>query len=174
MAKIAYTKLALAPKKDVKVFEYNGQSIEVIQYLPLDQKLDVLTKVINNSGDDQGFYNRAKIEFNIILEMVFAYTNITFTEKQKENRTKLYDALVGSGFWNYVMEVLPKDEWDWFNRMTLFTIDKIYEYRNSVYGILDAMKTDYNDLDLDATKIRDELADENNLSLVRNVLEKLG
>jgi len=142
--------------------------------LPLDQKLDVLTKVINNSGDDQGFYNRAKIEFNIILEMVFAYTNITFTEKQKENRTKLYDALVGSGFWNYVMEVLPKDEWDWFNRMTLFTIDKIYEYRNSVYGILDAMKTDYNDLDLDATKIRDELADENNLSLVRNVLEKLG
>lgn len=174
MAKIAYTKLALAPKKDVKTFEYNGQTIEVTQYLPLDQKLDVLTKVINNSGDDQGFYNRAKIEFNIILEMIFAYTNITFTEKQKENRTKLYDALVGSGFWSYVMQVLPEDEWNWFNRMTLFTIDKIYEYRNSVYGILDAMKTDYNELDLDATKIRDELADENNLSLVRNVLEKLG
>lgn len=174
MAKIAYTKLALAPNKEIKSFDYNGQNIDVIQYMPLEKKLEILTEVINNSGDDKGFYNRAKIEFNIILEIVFNYTNITFTEKQKADRMKLYDALVGSGFWNYVRQVLPDDEWEWYNRMTYFTIDKIYEYRNSIYGILDAMKTDYDNLDLDATKIRDELANEDNLTLLKDVVTKLG
>ena len=174
MAKIAYTKLALAPNKEIKSFDYNGQNIDVIQYMPLEKKLGILTEVINNSGDDKGFYNRAKIEFNIILEIVFNYTNITFTEKQKADRMKLYDALVGSGFWNYVRQVLPDDEWEWYNRMTYFTIDKIYEYRNSVYGILDAMKSDYDNLDLDATKIRDELANEDNLTLLKDVVTKLG
>lgn len=174
MAKIAYTKLALTPNKEVKSFDYNGQTIDVVQYLPLEKKLEVLTEIINNSGDDKGFYNRAKIEFNIILEIVFNYTNITFTEKQKADRMKLYDALVGSGFWGYVKQVLPEDEWDWYNRMTYFTIDKIYEYRNSVYGILDAMKSDYDNLDLDATKIRDELANEENLTLLKDVVTKLG
>lgn len=174
MAKIAYTKLALAPNKEIKSFDYNGQNIDVIQYMPLEKKLEILTEVINNSGDDKGFYNRAKIEFNIILEIVFNYTNITFTEKQKADRMKLYDALVGSGFWNYVRQVLPDDEWEWYNRMTYFTIDKIYEYRNSVYGILDAMVTDYDTLNLDATKIRDTIANPDNLNLVRDVLEKLG
>ena len=174
MAKIAYTKLALVPNKEIKSFDYNGQNIDVIQYMPLEKKLEILTEVINNSGDDKGFYNRAKIEFNIILEIVFNYTNITFTEKQKADRMKLYDALVGSGFWNYVRQVLPDDEWEWYNRMTYFTIDKIYEYRNSIYGILDAMKTDYDNLDLDATKIRDELANEDNLTLLKDVVTKLG
>ena len=174
MAKIAYTKLALAPNKNIKSFDYNGQVIEVIQYMPLEKKLEILSDIINNSGDDKGFYNKARIEFNIILEVVFNYTNITFTEKQKADRMKLYDALVGSGFWASVKQVLPEDEWDWYNRMTYFTIDKIYEYRNSVYGILDAMVTDYETLDLDAEKIRDTIADPNNLNLVRDVLEKLG
>lgn len=174
MAKIAYTKLALSPNKEVKSFDYNGLVIEVIQYMPLEKKLEILTNIINNSGDDQGFYNRAKVEFNIILECIFAYTNITFTEKQKSDRMKLYDALVGSGFWASVKEVLPEDEYEWYNRMTYFTIDKIYEYRNSVYGILDAMKNDYDNLDLDATKIRDELADSNNLALLKDVVTKLG
>ena len=174
MAKIAYTKLALAPNKEIKSFDFNGQTVEVIQYMPLEKKLEILSNIINNSGDDKGFYNRAKIEFNIILECVFAYTNITFTEKQKADRMKLYDALVGSGFWDLVKQNLPSNEYDWYERMTYFTIDKIYEYRNSVYGILDAMVTDYETLDLDATKIRDTIANPDNLNLVRDVLEKLG
>lgn len=174
MAKIAYTKLALAPNKDIKSFDYNGQTVDVIQYMPLEKKLDILTEIINNSGDDKGFYNKAKIEFNIILECIFAYTNITFTEKQKADRMKLYDALVGSGFWNHVKLVLPEDEYEWYNRMTYFTIDKIYEYRNSVYGILDAMATDYKDLEFDAEKLAAEIGNPENASFLKEVVTKLG
>jgi len=34
------------------------------------------------------------------------------------------------------------------------------KYRNSIYGILDALKTDYSDLDLDVEKLREKLADD--------------
>jgi superfamily I DNA and/or RNA helicase len=174
MAKFVYSKLGLAPNKEVKTFDYNGQVVEVIQCMPLEKKLNILTNVINNSGDDKGFYNRAKVEFNIILEIIFAYTNIIFTEKQKADRMKLYDALVGSGFWNYVKKVLPDDEFEWFNRMTYFSIDKIYEYRNSVYGILDAMATDYKDLEFDAEKLAEDIGNPENAAFLKEVVTKLG
>lgn len=174
MAKITYAKLALTPNKEIKSFEYNGQTVEVIQYMPLEKKLDILTSIINNSGDDKGFYNRAKIEFNVILECVFGYTNITFTEKQKADRMKLYDAIVGSGFWNEVMKVLPEDEFDWYVRMVYFTIDKIYEYRNSVYGILDAMSTDYKGLEFDAEKLAQDIGNPENAAFLKEVVTKLG
>ena len=49
--------------------------------LPLQKKLEVLTNIINASTDNNGFYNSAKIDFNQTLEIIFAYTNIKFTDK---------------------------------------------------------------------------------------------
>ena len=54
----------------------------------------------------------------------------------------------------------------------LFT--EIYKYKNSVLGILDAVSADYDNLNLDAQSIKDTLADENNLRLLKDVITKLG
>jgi hypothetical protein len=50
---------------------------------------------------------------------------------------------------------------------------EVASYNRSALGILKVMKTDYNDLDLDATQIEDKLANEENLSLLKDVLNKL-
>jgi hypothetical protein len=54
------------------------------------------------------------------------------------------------------------------------TIKNIYDYRNSVLGILDAVKNDYSNLNLDASDIQAKLADPENMELLRDVLNKLG
>jgi len=54
------------------------------------------------------------------------------------------------------------------------TAQNIYEYRNSIYGILDAMKTDYSNLEFDADSLKDKMADPNQLTLLKDVLTKLG
>ena len=54
------------------------------------------------------------------------------------------------------------------------SVDAIYEYKNSVLGILESVSTDYSNLDLDATNIQQKLADPNNMALLRDVLSKLG
>ena len=108
------------------------------------------------------------------LEIVYRYTNISFTDKQKEDPAKLYDLLAGSKFCDDVFTVLPQSEYrsiaTWLGQIA----EHIYAYRNSIYGILDAIKTDYSTLDFDAESIRQKIADPEALTLLKDVLSKLG
>ena len=52
MAKVGLTKLGLSVNKDVKHIKWNGQDIEVLQYLPSNEKLELCSKIINDSVDD--------------------------------------------------------------------------------------------------------------------------
>lgn len=175
MAQITYTKLGIKPVVDeVKVIDWAPElKIEIKQYLPLSKKLEVLTNIINASTDDNGFYNSAKIDFNQTLEIIFAYTNIKFTEKQKEDLMKLYDSFYSSGLIEKIFNLIPESELKWFDKHVRISIDKIYEYRNSIYGILDALKNDYNDLDLDIEKLREGLADDSNIGLLKEIVDKM-
>ena len=175
MAQITYTKLGIKPVVDeVKIIECAPEiKIEVRQYLPLQKKLEVLTNIINASTDDNGFYNSAKIDFNQTLEIIFAYTNIKFTEKQKEDPMKLYDSFYSSGLAEKIFELIPQSELKWFDKHTRISIDKIYEYRNSIYGILDALKNDYNGMNIDIDKLRQALASDDNIELLKEVMDKM-
>lgn len=175
MAQVNYTKLAIKPVVDqVSVIEWNDEAkITVLQYLPLMRKLEVLTEIINKSTDDNGFYNSARIDFNLTLELIYAYTNIKFTDKQKEDPMKLYDAFYSSGLAAEILATIPLSERDWFEKHVRVSIDKIYEYRNSVYGILDALKNDYSDLNLDVDQLRESLASDDNIGFLKEVVDKL-
>ena len=176
MAQITYTKLGIKPVVDeIKVINWNPEvQIEVKQYLPLNKKTEILSDIINASTDAAtGFYNSAKIAFNIDLQVIFAYTNIKFTDKQKEDPMKLYDAFYSSGLMAQILELIPESELQWFKTHTKITIDKIYEYRNSVYGILDALKNDYSELGLDVEKLQEALANDDNVGFLKEVMDKL-
>ena len=71
----------LKKNEDVEIVEWNEQKIEVKQYLPIEDKLNLITAIIQNSIDDNGYYNPAKIYVYTIVEMINFYTNIGFTEK---------------------------------------------------------------------------------------------
>jgi hypothetical protein len=62
----------------------------------------MITKIINQSLDDNGYYNPIRVKIFTVLEVVFAYTNLSFTAKQKENIFKLYDQLVSTGIFQEV------------------------------------------------------------------------
>ena len=67
MAKVSFTKLGLKKNEDVEIVEWNEQKIEVKQYLPIEDKLNLITAIIQNSIDDNGYYNPAKIYVNTII-----------------------------------------------------------------------------------------------------------
>ena len=174
MAKVTFTKLALKKKEEVKNIKINDIDIEVKQYLPVNDKLDLIARVINGAHDQNNFPNPIKIEVIGAIEIIMAYTNITFTDKQKEDISKLYDILDSNGIINQIVSVIPEDEYHFLINGINDTIDAVYTYQNSVLGILDTVSQDYNNLNLDATEIQKKLADKDNLSLVRDVLTKLG
>ena len=174
MAKVAFSKLGLTKNTDIASFDWNGQTIEVKQYLPIQDKLTLISNVLNSCQDENNFINEAKMSMFMTLEIVYNYTNINFTEKQKSDPAKLYDLLAGSGFFDDFFTVLPQTEYKsivvWLDK----TANHIYNYRNSIYGILDALKQDYSNLDLNIDELSKKISNKENLDLLKDILTKLG
>ena len=174
MAKVSFTKLGLKKKEEIKNITINDQVIEVKQYLPISDKINIITSVIENSADDNNFANPVKVEVFANLEIMYAYTNISFTDKQKGDPTKLYDLLEENGIIAEVIAAIPENEYALLLGWIDETIEAFYTYRNSVMGIMEQISEDYSNLSLDATEIQQKLADPQNLELLKNVMTKLG
>ena len=175
MAKVAFTKLGLKKKDEVKTVNINNNVIEVKQYLPINDKLALISRVINLSHDSSNnFANPVQVEVIGTIEIIAAYTNLSFTEKQKEDYAKLYDLLEENGITKDLIGAIPEDEYAFLIDGINDSVEAIYKYQDSILGILEVISQDYSNLDFDATKIQQQLADPDNLSLLKDVLTKLG
>lgn len=179
MAKVPFSKLEVKINgSDCQNFYCNSKGEEVYydvkQYLPLQEKLELVSRIINQSVDDNGFYNPMRVKMYMVLEITYAYTNLSFTAKQKEDPFKLYDLLVSTGIFTNIVNCIREHDWADIQENVWSTINNIYQYRNSVLGIIDTLKTDYSSLDLNATEIQQKLADPENMQLLKDVLDKLG
>lgn len=173
MAKVAFSKLSLKKKGDVKEVMIGDNLIEVKQYLPIDDKLNLITRVVIGAHDGQNnFSNPIKVEVLGTLEIIMAYTNITFTDKQKEDISKLYDLLEENGIIDILIDAIPSKEYDFLITGINDTIDAVYTYQNSVLGILESVKEDYSNLDLDAENIREKLGNNEGIELLAEIMNK--
>lgn len=174
MAKVSFTKLGLKKNEEIGILHINEQDVEVKQYLPINEKLELISSVINSAADENNFSNPVKENVFLTLEILYHYTNINFTDKQKEDPVKLYDLVVSSGLVNKVTDLIPEEELDEVINGVAQSVKAIYTYRNSVLGILESISQDYSALNLDATEIQQKLADPDNMALLKQVLTKLG
>ena len=174
MAKVPFSKLNLKKIDKVQVVTINGLEVEVKQYLPVAEKLELIANVLNNSADDNNFANPIKTYVLSHLEIIYAYTNLSFTDKQKEDPAKLYDILETNGIIDSIILAMPPSEYDNLIEDITSTIDAYYKYKNSALGILEAATTDYKNLDLEASDIQKKIADPDNLTLLKDVITKLG
>lgn len=167
MAKIPFSKLGLKVNSDVTIITFNDYDIEVNRYLPFKEKTELASNIINYSVDDNGFYNPLKVKLYMVLEVVYAYTNLTFTPKMKEDPFKLYDALVSSGLFEQIIHAIDPSDWAAIQKDVWDTIENIYNYRNSAMGILEMISTDYGNLQLNAENITDKLLNPESLSTLK-------
>lgn len=170
---ISYSKLKLSVSQDTIPVEWNGQTIEVKKYLPVQDELSLITTILNASVDENRFYNPVKFNVFFVIEIIEFFTNIKFTEKQKENAPKLYDELISSGFYDKIYKASPIDIDD-IRADAWEVIDNIYKYQNSIYGVLDNVSKDYDNLNLDAEDIEKKIANKDNIQFLNTVLTKLG
>lgn len=180
MAKVPFSKLQI--NTDIKSDAYSclgkqGEDIvfEVKTYLPFGDKLELVSRIVNQSIDDNGYFNPMRVELFTALELVYTYSNLSFTDKMKEDGFKLYDTLRLSGILGQVLDTLhDSGELEEVNRYVSEVIKNIYSYKNSAAGIMEMISQDYGELDLNATEIQKKLADPNNLALLKDVITKLG
>ena len=174
MAKIPFSKLNLKVNTEVATIPYGDYSIEVRKYLPMEEKANMVSDVLNWSVDENDFYNPMRVKVFLTLATVYTYTNLSFTAKMKEDGLKLYDILVSSGLFDKIVECIPADEWEDLQKTVWQTIANIYEYKNSIMGVLDTIQTDYNNLNFDLETLKNNINDPNSLTLLKEILNYSG
>ena len=179
MAKVPFSKLQAKVDGEVtKNFYRNlaGEEVyyEVKHYLPFEEKLELVSRIINQSIDDNGFYNPMRVKLYMVLEIVYAYTNLSFTEKMKEDPFKLYDILVSTGIFENIVNSICASDWKEIQDGVWTTIEKIYQYKNSVMGIMENLSTDYSSLNFDLEEIQKNISNPENLTLLKEILNLSG
>lgn len=175
MAKLSFTKLNKIKSLPVKEISIDDQKVLVEQYLPLEEKVNLISSVIEQSGNgEEGFFNIVKLETYYIIEMIRAYTNISFTEKQLEDTTKLYDAIHLNGIWDIVADAIPELERSYIWNNILALAREITTYNNSVLGVLKAISNDRDNLNFDVAEIMKNLNDPEALKLLKGMVDMTG
>ena len=98
MAKVSYASLKLKTNTEVTTVDFNDTKIEILKYLPVSDKYDLIMATLSKAAEDV-LYNPLKVDMYFHLHLVYMYTNISFTDKQREDELKLYD--------RYDFKVLP-------------------------------------------------------------------
>lgn len=174
MAKVAFSKLGLKVNNAVNPITWNDQTIEVREYLPHNDKLCLITDVMNKAADNNLFMNPAKVDMFLDLGILEYYTNLSFTEKQKEDFLKTYDSALSSGFVTAVREAIPVEELNNLVDYCYSIIHEDYKQKNSMLGIMDAIGRDYKNAQFDAEAIRKTMTEGEGMEFLKEVLDKLG
>ena len=84
------------------------------------------------------------------------YSNISFTEKQREDYSKLYDCLQSSGLLNLIIENIPDEEFN-FLYSYLNELEKKYtEYKATIGGFITDLLKDIPEQIKNLQKIMDK------------------
>ena len=124
-----FASLKLKKNNEYNVVKYQETQIHVLKYLPIEDKIDLINIALANAREVNGLYNDLKLEQFFNLYIVYYYTNLTFTEKQKEDESKLYDLMQSNGL---ITDIIAGMEQDQYNYL-LDQLDKIKDNREQYF-----------------------------------------
>lgn len=141
MQKVSYTNMKLKIDKSFNTFDFEGTKIEVLNYLPIEDKYDLIMITLQKA-EENGIYHPLKLDIYFHLHLIYMYSNLSFTDKQKEDELKLYDCLKSSGFMYHFMNAIDDDEYNYLFEMMQDTINNYRTYRNTAAAVLQSIIQD--------------------------------
>lgn len=139
--KVSYANMKLKVDKSVNTFDFEGTKVEVLKYLPIEDKYDLIMITLQKS-EENGTYNPLKLDIYFHLHLIYMYSNLSFTDKQKEDELKLYDCLKSSGFIDKFVEAVDDDEYKYLFDMMEDTLNIYMTYRNTAAAVLQSVIQD--------------------------------
>lgn len=135
---INFKDLNLERKLDKKTFEYNGQEIVVLQYLPVSEKDDIIEATLKKAEVESGLYNPLFLDMYFHLNIIYCYTDIVIGMEDREDEMDLYDILQTNGIIDKVIELMDEDEYNYlFNMLNAYKED-LCNYRTTMASVLRA------------------------------------
>ena len=107
-----YKDLNLHTDNDMYFIEVYGKKINIKKYLPINDKKDLIEITLQKAEQADGTYNEILIDMYFNLHLVYLYTDITFTDEDREDEMKLYDELESSGLLERILDKIPDEEYN--------------------------------------------------------------
>lgn len=107
-----YKDLNLHINNDMYSIEVQGKKINIKKYLPINDKKDLIEITLQKAEEPNGTYNEILIDMYFNLYLIYLYTDIIFTDEDREDEMKLYDQLESSGLLEKIILKIPDNEYD--------------------------------------------------------------
>ena len=133
MSKITYTGLKL--KVNTETNPVGDTGIEVLKYLPVEDKIDLIN-ICLQSAKEGAIFNQVKLDAYFHIYLVMMYSNLNFTEKKKEEPLKLYDTLQSNGLLNQIIAAIDEEEYNNLVQFLNHQMEDVYTYKNTIGGIV--------------------------------------
>lgn len=144
LKKVAFSTLKLKVPKEYRNFTFLDRTIQVISYLPVGEKRDIIETAYQKAADGLNF-NPILFSVYFLLNIIYSYTNLTFTDNQRENEFELFDMIVTSGLLDEVIGRIPDSEKVFFashiNNYVITKIDADYSAAGLINNGINAVNT---------------------------------
>lgn len=178
--------IVLKEEKEFVDLKINKQiTLQIKQYLPIAEKMDFLTSVLNEvingleEGEGLNFINPLLLRYSFEMNIVSYFSDLDLSASDKyKDKLDMYDLLKRSEVIKKIINAIPSEEYIYLEDITYELIDAFEKFRGSALGILAALKENKSleDLELDKTlenleKIKNH---EDELGLLKDILQNYG
>lgn len=122
---------------DAKVIEFKNQQIFVKQYLPAEQKYQLLYSCLQSLDLENKAYNPLVADLLFDLELVQSYSSINF-EENTETYFKVFDVLQMNGLIDLIIGEIPVEEYEEMKRLYEDSIESAKEHARSTTHAIQA------------------------------------
>lgn len=139
---ISYANMKLKPINTTHDLLFNDNiTIKILNYLPIEDKYDLIMVTLQKSFEN-GYYNPLKMDMYFHLNLIYLYTDINFTEKQREDENKIYDTLKSNGILDAFLKDFDENEYNELLTLLEETKNEIMHYKCSTSALLQSIITD--------------------------------
>lgn len=135
MGLINFKNMGLKPIKDYKTITVNNNEITVVSYLPENEKYDLIMITLQKSYEN-GIYNPVLLSRYLLLNIIYSYTGIVFTDEDRVDEAELYDTLYTNGIIDEVLDAIGPDELNDLTELLNNTKEEMIKYNLSIGGFL--------------------------------------
>lgn len=141
MSKVSFANLKLKVNNSCSKFTFNDTEIEVLNYLPIEDKYDLVMVTLQKAREGSVF-NPIKLDIFFYLNLIYMYTNLSFTDKQKDDETRLFDLLQSNGLMDAFLAALSEDEFNYLYDMLNNCVKRFTEAYNSASAMIQSIIQD--------------------------------
>lgn len=122
-----FNELGLKINSKERTLKIKDKEIKIKQYLPMEDKLNLIQIALQQSLDE-GIYNEVLLTAHFHVYVIMFYTDLEFTDEEKQNVLDLFDLMDSENLIGSVIELIPKDEFS-----ELVELLKVQQNNNVTY-----------------------------------------